>query len=335
MFKPLAVGIVALFVSPALALANDTMAELKTGGLTFVHSSDVSMNEEHLFISPSKITVDYVFKNNADKDVSGLVAFPMPDIQGSSESNIALDDVAGDNFLGFSVKQDGADIATHLQQRVLAAGIDVTDELVKAGVPLLPFSDATTAALQKVPAETINDWVERGIVQTESWDAGEGMKEHIVPQWLLRSAYWWKTTFPAGKEIKVEHAYKPSVGGTVGVSFLGEDGAASGERYEDYKKRFCVDDDFVKIAQKSAKDMADGKPYLFENWISYILTTGANWDGEIKKFVLTVDKGDPKNFVSFCGEGVKKVGPTTFEMTKDDFYPEKDLDILILKPSQQ
>ena len=333
MFKPLAIGIVALSVNPAIA--NDTMAELKTGGLTFVHSSDVSMKEERLFISPGKITVDYVFINNAAKDVSGLVAFPMPDIQGGGESNIALDDFGADNFLGFTVKQDGADITPNLQQRALAAGLDVTDDLVKAGVPLLPFSDATAAALGKLPAGTINDWVERGIVQKESWDAGEGMKEHVVPQWLLRSAYWWKTTFPAGKEIKVAHAYKPSVGGTVGVSFLGEDGAASGERYEEYKKRYCVNGDFVKIAQKSAKDMADGRPYLFENWISYILTTGANWDGEIKRFVLTVDKGDPKNFVSFCGDDVKKTGPTTFEMSKDDFYPEKDLDILILKPSQQ
>ena len=43
-----------------------------------------------------------------------------------------------------------------------------------------------------------------------------------------------------------------------------------------------------------------------------------------------VDKGDEDNLVSFCGDDVKKIGPTTFEMHKTDFYPEKDLDILIL-----
>ncbi|MNF03098.1 hypothetical protein D3C80_2023590 [compost metagenome] len=68
--------------------------------------------------------------------------------------------------------------------------------------------------------------------------------------------------------------------------------------------------------------------------MSYILTTGANWGGSIGKFKLTVDKGDEKNFVSFCGSNVRKVGPTRFEMTATDFYPEKDLHILLVVPSR-
>ena len=64
-----------------------------------------------------------------------------------------------------------------------------------------------------------------------------------------------------------------------------------------------------------------------------MLTTGANWGGPIKDFTLTIDKGAPENLVSFCGEGVKKIGPTTFEMKATDFYPEKDIHILLLKPS--
>ena len=322
-------------IFPFHAFANDTMAELKTGGLTFVHSSDVSMEEEKLFISPSKVTVDYTFKNNSDKDISGLVAFPMPDIESSGEGDIALNDVQKDNFLGFSVKQDGAEIATTLQQRAWAVGIDVTDELVAASVPLMPFSDAAAAAINKLPKETIKDWEERGIIQVESYDQGDGMKDYLKPIWLLRSAYWWKTTFPAGKTVQVEHSYVPSVGGTVAVSFLDENREGKGERYEEYKKRYCIDDDFVKIAQKSASNPDEQEPYFTESWISYILTTGANWDGEIKKFTLTVDKGKAANFVSFCGTGVKKIGPTTFEMSAEDFYPEKDLDILILNATER
>ena len=38
--------------------------------------------------------------------------------------------------------------------------------------------------------------------------------------------------------------------------------------------------------------------------------------------------------MSFCGDNVRKVGPTTFEMTADDFYPERDIDILILNPAE-
>ena len=54
----------------------------------------------------------------------------------------------------------------------------------------------------------------------------------------------------------------------------------------------------------------------------------------IGKFHVVIDKGSPKNLVSFCGEGVKKISPTAFEMTKTDFYPERDLAVLILVPME-
>ena len=65
------------------------------------------------------------------------------------------------------------------------------------------------------------------------------------------------------------------------------------------------------------------------------LKTGNNWGGPIKSFTLTVDKGDPRNLISFCGAGVTKTGPTTFRMKADDFYPEKDLEILIPQRTQE
>ncbi|RWX61252.1 DUF4424 domain-containing protein, partial [Mesorhizobium sp. M4B.F.Ca.ET.089.01.1.1] len=84
--------------------------------------------------------------------------------------------------------------------------------------------------------------------------------------------------------------------------------------------------------RKAAKDNPDGYPQFFESRIAYILTTGGNWaSGNIGDFKLTIDKGSPKNLVSFCGDNVRKVGPTTFEMTAKDFYPEHDIDILLLE----
>ena len=45
-----------------------------------------------------------------------------------------------------------------------------------------------------------------------------------------------------------------------------------------------------------------------------------------------VDKGSPDALVSFCGTGVKKIGPTQFEMRAKDFTPEQELEILIATP---
>ena len=80
----------ALALSAAPALANDSVAELGTGGLILSRSDAVAMQSEDLFISPEKVTVDYVFHNNTDRDVDSIVAFPMPDISGDPNEMPAI-----------------------------------------------------------------------------------------------------------------------------------------------------------------------------------------------------------------------------------------------------
>ena len=316
---------------PGAALANDTMAELKTGGLSYVQTLDVEMVKEDLFISREESPEWITFSATPPASrFSGIVAFPMPDITGSPEGNIAMGDVQADNFLGFSAEQDGEPVKVELQQRAIANTLDVTDDLVRQGVPLLPFADATADALARLDAGVAQDFKERGVLFDYSYDDGSGMKDHRTPLWTLRSAYWWKAVFAPGRDIHVSHRYKPSVGGTVAVTML-EDGKPQGERFNEYKARYCIDDSFVKAVQKLPPPGDDGSTLYTEAWISYILTTGNNWGGPIKSFTLTVDKGDPRNLISFCGAGVTKAGPATFQMKAEDFYPEKDLEILILQ----
>ena len=330
MFRYFLTAAMALSVTPALA--NDLIAELGTGGLVLSRSDAVSMESEDLAISPEEVTVDYVFRNNTDKDVDAIVAFPMPDIEGDPEEMPAIPDGQSDNFLGFEVTIDGVAAKPQLEQKVFALGIDIGADLKAQKVPFNPFGDAAKAALANLPQAVADDWVNRGIIIQDSADDGSGMKTVYAPFWQLRSTYWWRSTFPANKQVRVSHRYKPSVGGTSSVSFF-YDGQFQGQ-YATYKTRYCMDDAFENAVRKAAKDDPDGYPKYFENRIAYILTTGGNWAaGNIGKFKLTVDKGNPKSLVSFCGENVKKVGPTTFEMTARDFYPEHDIDILLLNPS--
>lgn len=311
-----------------VALANDTTAELKTGGLAYVQTSDIAMEEEDLFLSRQEVRVDYLFRNLGQADIESVVAFPMPDIVGGSESDMAYGDAESNNFLGFSVVQDGKTITPELQQRVTALGIDHTQALKEAGVPLLPYSEKTAAALQKLSPETKSDWAAKGLLRIDGYAGGNDNPE-VTPVWTLTSAYWWKTRFPAGKPVKVAHRYTPSVGGTVAMSFI--EGGKPAYSYEDYAKRYCIDADFMKTAAKLETAAAKSTgPHYTEQWLSYILTTGGNWAGPIKRFRLTIDKGNPKDFVSFCGKGVKKTGPTTFVMEAEDFTPEREMDVLFL-----
>lgn len=322
----------ALAIMAVPAFANDSVAELGTGGLILSRSDAVAMQSEELFISQEKVTVDYVFRNNTDKDINAIVAFPMPDIEGDPNEMPAIPDGQSDNFLGFEVTIDGVAAKPQLEQKAFALGIDISADLKSQNVPFYPFGDAARVALAKLPRAVADDWVDRGLIIEDTADDGSGMKSVYVPFWQLRSTYWWRSTFPASKAVRVAHRYKPSVGGTSSLSFF-YDGQFQGQ-YAAYKARYCMDATFENVIRKAAKSNPDGTPRYFENRIAYVLTTGGNWaTGSIGKFKLTVDKGDPKNLVSFCGENVRKVGPTRFEMTAENFYPEHDIDILLLAPS--
>jgi len=97
-----------------------------------------------------------------------------------------------------------------------------------------------------------------------------------------------------------------------------------------YANKYCVDSGFMSAVRKRAATETDDGGHYSERWLSYVLSTGANWLGPIGSFRLIVDKGSTDNLVSFCGEGVTKTGPTTFEMDLDGFVPERDLDVLFI-----
>ncbi len=332
MKKAILGGLVGLTLATPAA-ANDTSAVLEAGGLVYTRQDSVDMLSEDLFISQDEIRVDYVFKNQGDTDLETLVAFPMPEIGGGLEFNAALDDYEHDNFMGFTVSQDGVAIDPELQQRVMVNGIDMTEEVRARGVPLLPLSEATTAAIAKLPVDVQKDWETRGLILNTAYDPDKPVEPEYYPLWKLETVYWWRTTFPAGQEVKVHHSYKPSVGGTVAMTFI-QDGKPT-PQLDEYRERYCLDDSLLKTAIKLEKQQNyDAGVYYYEKWMSYILTTGANWGGPIGQFKLTVDKGSEKNYVSFCGQNVRKIGPTTFEMTATDFYPEKDLHFLLVVPAQ-
>lgn len=287
------------------------------------------MDSENLYISRDAVEVTYSFTNRSAEDVETLVAFPMPDIVSGFDENIAIPDDTSDNFLGFTVEVDGQTIEPTLQQRALAGGLDVTDELRRFGIPLFQWSGAVRPPLDALPGEVVTDFVARGILRDEMWDDGSGMKSHIFPAWTLNSVYWWRMVFPAGGTVEVVHRYTPSVGGTAGSVFSGGVNEAFLEQ-TGYLDRYCIDGSFLNAVKRK---LAQGEGYLLEERVSYVLKTGANWAGTIGRFHLTVDKGSTGALVSFCGSGVKKTGDTTFEMEIEDFYPERDLDFLFIAPA--
>ena len=219
-----------LMLASGPTLANDSTAELGTGGLILSRSDMISMESEDLFISKKRVTVDYVFRNRSEQDIETIVAFPMPDIEANPYWMAAIPHYTQDNFLSFEVTVDGQDVEPRLEQRAFAVGVDISDELESEGVPFYPYGEEATAALAKLPESVAKDWVARGIIVVEEYDDGSGMKRVLSPFWQLRSTYWWRTVFPANEDVAVSHSYTPSLGGSAGLNFF-LDGKMTGAGY--------------------------------------------------------------------------------------------------------
>ncbi|MDP1732441.1 MAG: DUF4424 domain-containing protein [Devosia sp.] len=315
------------------AAANDTMATLGTGGLVFVQTGTVKMLSEDLYISPGEVRVKYEFRNEGDADERTLVAFPMPDITGSPDFVVSIPTEDTENIFGFETLFNGEPVDAALHQYAFAQNIEYTDRLRELGIPLAPHSQAAISAVNALSEEEKLELFRLGLVVPLEFDAGEGWQKEYYPAWTLKSTYSWEAVFPAGETVTVEHSYKPSVGGTVAVTFLAEpyDGY---DPATTYKKKYCTDEGFIRTVEKTLPNLDEryGAPFT-ESWISYVWSTGANWSGAIGKFHLTIDKGNPDNLVSFCWDGqVRKTSPTTFEMEAQDWWPpwDRELEILIL-----
>ncbi|MFL6856423.1 MAG: DUF4424 domain-containing protein [Allosphingosinicella sp.] len=309
----------------AAALANDTVAETAAGGLVLTRTDAVEMVSEDLFVSAAKVRVAYVFRNRTPKDVTVTVAFPMPDrdLLDESEQDTAIP-------AGFHTLVEGRPVAMRVETKALLNGRDVTALL--SAIQAKVSGDGIGAALDRLPKADRERLLRLGLARTDEYDAGHGMETHLVPAWTVRETWYWRQVFPAGRDVHVEHSYTPGTGGSVGTMLASRQSRAEPEgrrMIADY----CVDAAFLAALDRRAAATGADFPVIPEQRIGYVLTTGANWAAPIGRFRLVVDKGAADNLVSFCGDGIRKISPTRFEMVKTNWRPTRDLEVLIVEPA--
>ncbi len=320
-------------LSAAPLLANDSSAELGAGGLVLTRNDDIEMRSEDLFISAGQVRVNYVFFNRASRDVTIHVAFPMPDVTGSEEP-LSIPTEEPENILAFRTLVNGKPVVAKVEQKVFVNNVDHTALLRSLNIPLAPHLESTGKEIEKLPRSKWEELEKLEIVEIMEYDQGKGMEKHPTPRWTLKTTWYWEQTFPANAETRVEHSYKPATGESAGTS-LGWPGQVKEDWFKTYQQKYCMDRDFLNTMSRTraAAKLEFGAPFT-EQRISYILRTGANWAGPIRDFRLVIDKGAPKNVVSFCGQGVKKISATQFEIRRQNFTPTEDFHVLIMRPTE-
>ncbi|NCI78669.1 DUF4424 family protein [Acinetobacter kanungonis] len=306
-----------LFCICALVNANDSTGFVGTGGIEYIHNPNISMQSEDLFISKKQIRVDYQFKNLTSRDITETILFPLPRVGSSRESDFAHTDQL---LQSFKVQVNGKDIQPQQHVRAFLPKLTTRGEINREADPV-----DVTAALKKcgfTERDLIYPWsMQQNVDYSQRIHACKDpqVQQLLKPYqtddeiyWEAQMIYSWQQTFKANTITRIQHQYRPLVGGSVSL-YPAED-----------EKAYCMDSAFKAGLRKA---QAQHAPY---SALSYILTTGANWAKPIADFKLTVER-DAGELVSFCWDGkVQKISPTRFQMSKKNFKPKQDLNIIFV-----
>ncbi len=67
--------------------------------------------------------------------------------------------------------------------------------------------------------------------------------------------------------------------------------------------------------------------------LRYVIVTASNWLGSIGKFSVTIDKGSPETMLATCWKGLKQTGTQRVGLEEENFQPEEDINVLLIRPS--
>ena len=98
----------------------------------------------------------------------------------------------------FTTQVDGEPVASKAEKKAFLFGTDVTSKLELSDIPLNP--DEAVNALETISQET-----------KSKLKHFELLDDNGSPTWTAKTTYYWQQLFPAGRQISIEHRYKPTV----------------------------------------------------------------------------------------------------------------------------
>lgn len=311
---------IALLGIASPVLANGAISEFPAGGVEFLQSADIAIQREDLYLSLEQVRVHYDYRSDAAETQHVTIGFPMPavPIDGGPDQlggNLAIDENDPLNYMVFKASVNGEPVKTTLHEYAWFNGENITELLVKAGIPaFLPY-DQTNEVLGGLDKSVVDLLVTKGLVSRDEFgELGE-------PMWQYQAVYEWEQDFAPGV-TKVDISYVPLAGYPSDIL----------DYYEvDPDGVYCVDDGVRRVI-----DDFRARQIGYEvQTVSYILTTAKYWKGPIESFNLTVDKEkvDPENAVvgtalSWCGKSEAEEAEEEYHWSATNFVPARDIAVV-------
>jgi hypothetical protein len=340
--------------APIPALGDDSAASIAAGGLVPRRETRIVMAKEVLGISPTKIVVDYDFRNDSDQDVTTEVAFPIPPYT----DDFPNDDIPGQSFRSFRLWVNGNVVKYDAEARATLNGKEVTDVLRASHMDIPTFGhfvDTTdqnhstvvvTPDFDRLPKDARERLLAAGLFEDQGF---------AYPTWTVHLQYHWTQAFPAHSTVHIRHEYTPTAGfQMVGLAAfkralsVGKTPTPklhpSGRPQDHYDQlmSFCPDPKFLRGSIDAIEKYApDSDRYVYPQWVDFILTTANTWKHPIEDFTLIVERGRPldgygkpmesrRNLISFCSPQnapVTKLDANHFQVHLTNFVPSSELRI--------
>ncbi len=326
--------------------ANDGVASMAGGGLSFGKSDVVQMEAESLVIDLDgpRIRLRYAFRNPSNDPVTLDVAFPLPiapveALLGYGDSKIQIDGNLTDAYVDFTTTINEQDHPTRRIIELVWDGEVIATEPLPENAPFGPAAKALYKA--KAPVEDGQD----------PWSAIKDPEATGVRMTYLWQYTFYSTAYEDADPIIVEHSYTPILGAFVDsildpLQYDMEDPNSEPPSPEDqeewygpHRRSRCLDaprnrEQVLQLIAFKASRPEDVNvfPRAVGFWgtqyLSYILTTANTWAGPIKDFKLVI-KSSPNLRYVFCEEdyGIPSFAPGQVSYEVEGFIPKRELHI--------
>jgi len=330
---------------PNRAYSDDSAASIAAGGLVARREIRVVMAKEVLYISPTKIVVDYDFRNDSDQNVTTEVAFPVPaytyDFDGPP--------IPSQSFSDFRLVVDGEHVEFQTEAKATLKGKDVTGILTSDGIDIPTFGhlretnspevELHTPDMERLPKPEQERLVRLGLFGTDRpWGT-----------WTVHLQYHWTQAFRAHSTVHIRHEYTPVEGSKLMppetlknvLQHKEPTGNADTVQYElqdmHHLESLCPDSSFLNGLIRGIEASGPGYgQFAHPSWVDFILTSANTWRQPIEDFTLIVERGKSDSgqpdtrFVSFCAPQnapVTKLDADRFQVHLTNFVPTAELHI--------
>jgi hypothetical protein len=266
---------VTIISSTLEALANDSTSHMTPTGIAFIKNEDISIESEILFLAERFVEVEYEFYNHSSNEITIQMAFPLSEVDSGVPPPEAL------NFLVYINGQEYKNVKVHW--RALIHGIDKALILQRLGLSVV---DSPQCLSQNLTYEDKEILIKEGLVHQLRGNC-------LSPAWVMQAVFLWEAKFLPQKTTKVKHVYNQMPGYE--------------DRELDGKNHMFTNSKELENASKQFGGSSIIHRYFYE----YILHTGGNWKGPIKKFKFKAE--GPKDSWSWVDApfAVKRQSDTT------------------------